>query len=295
MGISMSQVMGNEPLCALLTAGALLMCCQGLEDPAVLQSSRRHWWMGVCLGLAVLTKVSALLLVPVIAAVFFVALRKFGIATIVAGLARCSVAAIAVSGWYYFRNWVEFDKPIVGGWDPVSGILWWQDPGYRTPEQMLTFGWSLFWPIHAGFHSIWDGFYSTLWFDGNLSGMGSARPPWNFSWMLAAAWPALILTIAAAAGALRSFRTSDTALRRSLCLGSSVLILYLVAFAYLCLRVPVYSQAKASYTLGLTPFYALLCVAGLDLLPKHWAVRSAVWAFVLCWSVLAYGAYFVVG
>ena len=72
------------------------------------------------------------------------------------------------------------------------------------------------------------------------------------------------------------------------------LLLYLAAFVLLWLEVPAFSQAKASYTLGLTPAYAVLCVAGLDLLPSNRVVRAAVFAFVLCWSVLVYGAYFVV-
>jgi hypothetical protein len=38
----------------------------------------------------------------------------------------------------------------------------------------------------------------------------------------------------------------------------------------------------------------VLCVAGLDLLPKRRLVRAGLMAFVVCWSVLAYGAYFLV-
>jgi hypothetical protein len=41
------------------------------------------------------------------------------------------------------------------------------------------------------------------------------------------------------------------------------------------------------------PAYAVLCVAGLDLLPPNRLVRSAMIAFVLSWSVLVYGTYFV--
>src|SRR5262249_54573293 len=134
-----------------------------------------------------------------------------------------------------------------------------------------------------------------FWLDGNLSGMGSAetRPPWHYSWMLAAVFPAIILSVAMLAGALRGVQAQEIGLRRSLRLISVSLFIYLGAFALLALRVPAYSQAKASYTLGLAPGYALLCVAGLDLLPRHWAVRSTTWAFLLCWAVLVFGTYFV--
>ena len=71
-------------------------------------------------------------------------------------------------------------------------------------------------------------------------------------------------------------------------------ILFLIAFVLLWFEVPAYSQAKASYTLGLTPAYAVLCVAGLDLLPPNRVIRSAVIAFVHCWCVLVYCTYFVI-
>jgi hypothetical protein len=160
---------------------------------------------------------------------------------------------------------------------------------------MASFGRSLFQPIHAGFYSIWDGFFATLWLDGNLSAVDSWElpPPWNQILLLAAPWPALLLSAAIAAGLLRGLWCRDAILRRSLQLAGGTLLLYLAAFVLLWLEVPVFSQAKASYTLGLTPAYAVLCVAGLDLLPQYRLLRSATTAFVLCWSVLVYLTYFV--
>jgi len=70
--------------------------------------------------------------------------------------------------------------------------------------------------------------------------------------------------------------------------------LYVTAFALLALEVPAFSQAKASYTLGLTPVYAVLCVAGFDVLPSNRAIRAAATALIVCWCALAYGAYFIV-
>jgi len=81
-------------------------------------------------------------------------------------------------------------------------------------------------------------------------------------------------------------------LRRSLWLAAGSVLVFVAAFVLLWLEVPAYSQAKASYTLGLTPAYAVLCVAGLDLLPANRWVRAAVNAFVVCWSVMVYATYF---
>jgi hypothetical protein len=51
-------------------------------------------------------------------------------------------------------------------------------------------------------------------------------------------------------------------------------------------------QAKASYTLGLTPVYAVLCVAGFELLPNSPPLRSAANVFVVCSSMMIYVTYF---
>jgi len=295
MNVYMSQALGNEPLCGVLSALILLWCWQVLVEPSAAQRSRWQWGIGLVFGLGLLTKVSALLLAPVIAVVLSVANRRRGFVGVLTACSRCFGAAAVVSGWYYGRNWLRFGKLFVGGWDPVRGLLWWQDPGYRTPWQMASFGRSLFQPIYAGFYSIWDGFFATLWLDSNLSGLDYwvTRPPWNLTLMLATVWPALLLSTAVAAGFLRGLRCRDAGLRHCLQLADASLLLYLAAFALLGLEVPAFSQAKASYTLGLTPAYAVLCVAGLDLLPQHRLLRSAKTAFVLCWSVLVYLTYFV--
>jgi hypothetical protein len=70
---------------------------------------------------------------------------------------------------------------------------------------MASFWRSLFQPIYAAFYSIWDGFFATIWLDGNLSLMdsGDTRPPWNETFLLAAPWPGLFLSMAIAVGLLR--------------------------------------------------------------------------------------------
>lgn len=302
MNLYMSQVLGNEPLCGLLSAAILLCCWLGLSDPARARRSRWQWGVGLLLGMAMLTKMSALLLMIPVAVLVYLTNRNEkpphrtgGTGSIVKSAARIFGTAGIIAGWFYFRNWLLFGKPFIGGWDREIEILWWQDPGYRTPWQLASFGHALFRPIHAGFFSIWDGFFSTMWMDGNLSGSGSweFRPPWNQTLLLAAAWPGLLLSIAIIAGAVRGIATGNENLGRALRLAGGVVALYLVGFFFICLQVPAYSQAKASYTLGLLPAYAVLCVAGLDLLPSHPASRAAVMAAIVCWSVLVYGTYFV--
>jgi hypothetical protein len=52
---------------------------------------------------------------------------------------------------------------------------------------------------------------------------------------------------------LRGVLSRDAGSRGALRFAGGSLLAYLAAFACLCLQVPAYSQAKASYTLGLTP------------------------------------------
>jgi hypothetical protein len=295
MNLYMSQSLGNEPLCGVLSALILLWSWRALRDPSFARQPRWQWTLGLIFGLSLLTKVSVVLLAPLIAIVLGMTNRQRGLAGIFTAFARSFGTALIVSGWYYGRNWLLFGKLFVGGWDPSRGLLWWQDPGYRTPWQMASVGRSLFQPVHAGFYSIWDGFYATLWLDGNMCAVNTneSLPPWNYVFLLAAPWPALLLSATFAAGLLRGLRCRDDVLRHALQLAGGSLLLYLAAFALLALDVPAFSQAKASYTLGLTPAYAVLGVAGIDLLPANRLLRTAALAFVVCWSVLAYGAYLV--
>jgi hypothetical protein len=294
INVYMSQTLGNEPLCGVLTALILLWGWSVLGEPKIAARTLPQWRLGLIFGLDLLTKISALVMAPIICVVLALVNRGRGRAAAATAFARCFVTATVVCGWYYLRNYVRFGKILVGGWDPVRGILWWQDPGFRTPWQMISFGHSLFQPIHAGIYSLADGFFASLWMDGNLSGIDATmRVPWNMTLLLAAAWPGLVLSAAVAAGMLRAIGCRDSRLRQALQLAAGSLLLFLIAFVLLWLEVPAYSQAKASYTLGLTPAYAVLCVAGLDLLPPNRVMRSAVTAFVHCWCVLIYGTYFV--
>ena len=139
---------------------------------------------GVLLGLALLSKVTAVLLAP--ALLCAVVLRAGGSdrplrralrdAAVVAG------CAALVAGWYYARNWVLLGAPFLGTWQPGVFAAWWQEPGYRSASQYLHFGEALAHPIYAAVVGLWDGLYSSLWLDSWLSGAisrqsGSGRPP----------------------------------------------------------------------------------------------------------------------
>jgi hypothetical protein len=155
MNLYTSQVLSNEPLSALLGALVVLLCLQALRDPARAHRARFQWALGLILGLALLAKVSALLLIPPVVVVLLLTNAQLRWTAHAAALARCFGIVALVAGWYYARNWMIFGKPLVGNWDVETGIPWWQDPGYRTPLQMASFGAALWHPIHAAFYSVW--------------------------------------------------------------------------------------------------------------------------------------------
>jgi hypothetical protein len=293
MNVYMSQTLSNEPLCGVFSALIVLLCWQMLREPEAALKPGRQLLLGLVFGLALLTKTTAVLLGPLIVVVLGFTLWPQGRRALLTAAARCFGAAVVVSGWYYGLNWMRHGQFFVGGWDASRGLLWWQDPGYRTPSQMLSFGRALGQPMYSGFYSIWDGFYATLWLDANLGGLDSATAiPWHLSLLLSASFLGLVLSALIAAGFVRGLGCHDVGLRKSLLLSDGILLLYLAAYTVLALRVPIFSQAKASYTLGLTPVYAVLCVAGFDLLPKSRPLRSAANAFIICWSLLVYATYF---
>ncbi len=69
--------------------------------------------------------------------------------------------------------------------------------------------------------------------------------------------------------------------------------IYFAALLYMYITVPIYSIAKATYTLGLIPCYAILCVTGLNYLSKNHLLRAVINACLACWAVAAYCSYFV--
>jgi hypothetical protein len=283
VNLYMSQTLGNESLCGLATAVLVLLCLRG----------QRVIWMGFVLGIACLSKVTALLWFPLcaVALVSRSIAERGSVSSIAKRIGAVWGIALAIAGWFYARNWWLLGKPFVGQWDwKESNRVWWQDPGYRIPEHFARFGRSLVQPVYAGIDSFWDGMYGTLWSDSFLGGIFST-PPWHLEPMIAGVWLGLPLTIAMlVATTVGSFRAS--AWRSTIRFSTLAVVVYLLAALYVNLRVPVYSLSKASFTLGLAPCYALLAVAGMKpLFDRPWT-RAIAWGFLACFGAAAVRAYF---
>ena len=303
MGLYMSQSVGNEPLAACLTALVVLGVFRMLVEPAGASPARRGALLGAVFGAAVLTKVTVLLLAPALALALLWAHQEraepggeAGVRPALASLAAFGLAAVAVSGWYFVRNWIELGVPYVSGWNPAfvpdaGRDLGWQSPGYRVPQDAWRFGSSLVQPIYASIFGFWDGVYSTLFLDGFLSGAALDPPPWNYPLMVSLSVLSAPLAVAMLAGAVRAVASTgtgrDAACRFAvLCLAS-----LLAAMLYLHFSVPTYSNVKASYTLGLAPCYALLAASGLEPVLRGRASRALVAGGLTAWGVFSWGAF----
>lgn len=297
VGLYFSQSLGNEPFAAMWSAWAIALGVEALRNPALAANPRRQLTLGLVLGLGLLTKVSVLVLVPPLLAAGVSALRRSGARwhTVAAGVARVGGACALVSGWYYVRNWIRLGHPFVGGWDPARGIVWWQDPGYRTWEQYLSFGESLTHPIYAGTNGLWDGLHSTMWLDGMLSGKTlEMLPPWNLAPFLAGAWlglfPLALILLGAGRAIVRAARGEEDGL--AFC--AVAIFCGLIAVIWISLTVPTYSSIKATYLLGFLPCFGVLAASGYETLARQTWLRVLLAGGIGCWAVFAYVAYFAI-
>jgi hypothetical protein len=300
--IYVSQVISNEPLAGVLTALVVLLCLALLVEP---MRGRSRWFfaaLGAIWGLAILTKVTSLLLAPLVVVAVAVYCRAVDSSAnqktskrtlfdigIVGGV------CLLTCGWYFLRNVAYLGKPFVGNWDPAAGPAWWQEPGYRTWSQITSFGTSLSRPIYGGIWSLWDGLYSSLWLDGFVSGR-VLRPdqfPWNLNWVLCGAWLGFVPTVLLAVSVVSCWRKEFNRSRRAVLFCLAAIVIYVAATAEYFVRVPIYTTANARFMLGLVPCLGVLVAVGAAPLLRFRFPRAFVLASLACWAVAAYAAYFV--
>ena len=287
----------NETLSALFVTGAL---CLGLH----LLRTGQPWWgwhgvLGIALGLALLSKASAVLAVPAILGALAVKLMlrrerapRVWLGAIGAPLLIC----LLIGGWHYLKLWRDYGDPFIANWDPKVVAPWWQAKGFQTPGYYFSFGDSLTRPFFSGLHSFWDGFHTTLWGDGLLGAAPNfwARPPWNYDLMAVGFVLALVPAALVLTGLLRAlamcFRAANLMWLMLIGLG------WFFAFAILgmSLKVPSYAQTKAFYGLPvLLPFCALGALGF-----EFWAGRGKVARYVLgvalgIWLVNVYASFWI--
>jgi tetratricopeptide (TPR) repeat protein len=286
----------NEALAATLVTASVYLCLRVLRQGQV--SWKLCVALGLCLGGALLTKLTALLMLPLVAGVWvwkWQPRREPGLLRWSSELAMVLAVAALICGWYYGQVWLHFGKPFVGNWDQETGFSWWQDDGYRTGAYYLRAGQALVRPWFSSGASFADGIYSTLWADGQLAGSTNPffRPPWNYDLMALGCWLALLPTGAVALGAalaLRRFVRQPTG-EWFFLLGLGFLVV--MALVAMSLKVPSYAQVKAFYGLSaLVPLCATAAL-GLDRLTRHPHWRLLVCLLFGLWALNSYASFWI--
>ncbi len=290
------QFVTNESMAAVVSALALLLTVRMCGEAA--PPLRAYLALGCALGIALLTKVSTLVLLPTC----FIALalhewnaRSRALPAIALRLGVCLVAIAAVSGWHYLRVYRAFGDPFVGNWDAISGFGVWQDPGYRVLGDYFRFGGALLEPFYASFRSIPDGIYSTLFGDGLGGGATNLRAgaPWRYGPMsahyLLSIGPLCGVAIGGWVAVRRLFReiTSHGAL---LVVLPALLALGLV---YITLVAPTYGAVKAFYLLPAMACFTALFALGYAAVERRSRLRAIALAWMLLWAANGFYSFWV--
>ncbi len=296
--IYISQVVGNEPLVGIFTAALIVRLAKGLSSHFIRTD---YISFGVLLGLALLTKITPVILTPLILITItynhfiFSEFRPQSSSIFIQHVILMLIVTVAISGWYYFRNLIELGTLYMAGENPARGIAWWQDPGYRTLQQSLSFGKSLFNPIYAVNYSFWDALYSTFWADGLLSGTAkfSNIPPWNYRFLISNVWLALLPTMLIGLGIFKSIGYKSSSERSVLLFSAACIMLYLAAIFYRFVTVPYLCGVKASYANGILPCIALLCATGFDHVARNVIIKRILISATIVWMIFVLFSFFI--
>src|SRR5262245_4966271 len=295
MHLYMAHYVTNEMLAATLATATLYSCLRLLKTDTPRPS--QFVWVGMALGAAMLAKVTALLLLPLVIAAIagnLIAVRV-PMVTSLRNVGLLLAVCFTICGWHYVRVWSNAGTPLVGNWDIASGFTWWQDSGYHTAADYLRFGRSLVNPFFSGFAGFADGIYSTLWGDGLCGGVSSLALVWNEQPMIAGYLWALVPTVLVLTGAVvaiaQFIRKPSSELFVLLGFGA-VLVL---AMILMTLKVPSYAQAKAFYALSaLTPFCFFGALGWETLTQKRSPLQFILGVLVLIWAMNSFTAFWIV-
>ncbi len=287
MNLYVSAYVSNESLLALWSTFALLLAIEAITSkrPNFVQ------WLsvGAALGLAISTKFSGLILVPIVVLVIATKIALLDGETAgqrtrraIASLATMLVAVAFVGGGWYLRNYFHFGEWVIWNVDLPGDTTWWEHPGFHSADYYLRFGSVLMHPFYAGFVSFWDGFYSTLWGDGLLAGMVGAttrHPFWNYDLMTLGYSLALPVTLVVGYGCVvllrRAFVAPSLHGRIAASFVFTVIVVMLFSITVVTMSVPYYAQAKAFYILGATLPFSLAAALGICEIDDRLAARGA--------------------
>jgi hypothetical protein len=310
MNIYLSLYPSNQPFVGLWSALAVYFTLRQILDTREARSWAGPILVGLCLGLATLSKVTGLLAAPgaLLGLAIAAARRPGGRARAIAEPLVVLAIIALVSGWYFARNLIELGKPFSVGFDTALGTVWRQDPGFRAPGQLLTFGEGLWYSVMAGFVSFWDSLYSTFWSDGFISSgqvppgyvydaAAATRPPsvppWDFRFLGAATLLSLGPVALILLGTARALARPRIAADRGTLLCLFWIGTHLAGMSYLYLSLPTVSAGKAAYALNVLPCVGVLVAQGVVTITRRPALSAIASGAIAAWACAVYAAFWV--
>jgi Flp pilus assembly protein TadD len=291
------QYVTNEGLFAALASVALYLAMRMVTHG--LYSWRDVMTLGAVLGALLLTKLTAALVIGVVAVMIgwsLVQRKQRHIGAWLHAVAAPVVIAVVIGGWHYYRTWLQTGTAFVTANDSHSGYIWWQDPGYSTPGFYLRFGEAIREPFYSGFSSFADGVYSTLFGDAMFAAVATyTAPGWNYTLMMTCYVLSLLPAIALVVGVTACFRKmlKEPGVIHVVLLAMPVLML--AAMLMFSLRVANYGCSKVFYGLCAAGPCCVLTAWGLDVLMR----RGRAWCMIvsvllMAWVLSAYGAFWII-
>ncbi|PYJ07297.1 MAG: hypothetical protein DME25_04185 [Verrucomicrobia bacterium] len=323
----LSHYITNEALAAALVSLSVYLCLRILKLERA--SCKAYTALGLCLGAALVTKMSALLAAPPICGALLwkgarsqergdrsaspassfqhpeSRITEHGtrntphvsrLTSVASGTALVVAACLLICGWHYARVWLRYGSPLIGVWDPKAGFAVYPDGGYQTSAYYLRFGEALRHPWFSGLHSFADGIYSTLWGDALSGGRADlrTRPPWNYQLMAVGYGLALVPTLAVLAGAVLTvmnfIRQPSAGLFLVLALG------FVAAFSvvHMSMAVPYYCMVKAFYGFSALIPLCAFGAAGLDALGWRRGKLYLLLRILLgVWAINSYSSFWI--
>jgi len=281
--IYMSAMVTEEVLVAALISIALVSA--GLRLAGDVRPTLGHAaFLGVMAGLALLTKLTGVLVLFAVAGAFLIAgWRRGELRSAVAPLALMFLLTAAVGGWYYARNLIEYGYLYPHGLE-AHKIMFTMPPGERSILDYLRIPLSL-WSdpqvLDPGLlRSVWGSTYLTVWFDGHRVFL--PRNTQAVSYVGTAILTlAMLPTAAYGIGLLRGGRRAVTAGSSLDTLLVSMVALTLAGYVSFTWQNPWFVTSKGSFLLCLSVPFAYYTSEVLD----GWLSRRG-WVGVAVWTAL---------
>ncbi len=287
--VYMSAMLSEEVLVMALVSIAVVGVAIDLSrGPAEAPGLLRAGIFGAVAGLALLTKLSGLLVVAVGSAAYLLhGLRTEDRAAALGRMWVFGLTASVVGGWYYLWNLYAYGYLYPHGLD-VHSVMFRMPPGERGLLDYLRFPLETFTDpqlLSPGLlHSVWGSTYVTIWFDGHRSFLPNSSAVVRHlgtAMLLLALLPTAAFFVGLLRGMRRLWRDSNGTDLVLLALVASTIVGYMI-FTW---QNPWFAVLKGSFLLGLSVPFAFYASEVLADWTRGRNLRSA--CVLVCLSLLA--------